>query len=284
VISLFRTCVALGLGLGLGLALGCRRTAQPDGALPGPREAAPGRSSASPAEPASSEPQEGDPAASAAEGPAWEARDVDAGRAGTARHVYRIVAVGDSLTDETAIGGRYLEVVRRRCPKSEVANFAKGGAMVNQIRRRFETEVLTHNPGTYTHLVVFGGVNDLYSDQTAGRTVEKVSADLTAIYSAARGAGMKVVAITVAPWGGFKKYFNAKRAADTVRLNDWIRGQRAAGAVDVVVDAATLLACGDNARLCPSFELSHPDGLHFNRAGHDRLGAALVEAAFADCK
>lgn len=264
---------------------GCARS-QHDGAAPGPREApasgaAGPRASAASATASATAPA--DSAANAAEGPAWDVRDVDAGTR-VRRRPCRIAFVGDSLTDETSIGGGYVKVVRRRCPESRVDNYGKGGAMVNQIRRRFEEEVLTQPAGTYDRLVVFGGVNDLYSDLTAGRTVDKISADLATIYAQAHARGMKVVAITVAPWGGFTKYFNAKRGAATVRLNDWIRSQRGAGAVDAVIDADRLLACSDSTRLCPAFELAHPDGLHFNRAGHERLGAALVENALSDCR
>ena len=45
---------------------------------------------------------------------------------------------------------------------------------------------------------MFGGVNDLYSDETAGRTVEKISADLTRIYAAGKARGLRVTAIAVA--------------------------------------------------------------------------------------
>ena len=42
--------------------------------------------------------------------------------------------------------------------------------MVNQMRRRFDDDVFGPGKPAYTHVIVFGGVNDLYSDLTAGRT------------------------------------------------------------------------------------------------------------------
>jgi lysophospholipase L1-like esterase len=127
-------------------------------------------------------------------------------------------------------------------------------------------------------------VNDLYSDLTAGRTVEKISRDLSRMYSAAKERGVKVVAITVAPWGGFRRYYNERRAGTTRELNGWIAGEAAEGRVDALVDAYALLSCGDAERLCPEYEAPFSDGLHFGPEGHRVLGAALVKRAFSDCR
>jgi lysophospholipase L1-like esterase len=197
---------------------------------------------------------------------------------------YHIAALGDSLTDYRSHGGGFLRYLEKRCPKSRIANFGKGGDMVNQMRTRYHAQIEAAPAGTYSHLIVFGGVNDLYSDLTAGRTVDKITEDLAAIYTSARSRGMRVVAVTVAPWGGFKRYYNARRAESTHALNTWIRDQAVRGRVEAVVDAYRLLSCGDPARLCDDFELVHKDGLHMNRRGHQALGAALHEAVFADCR
>ncbi|MCC6901056.1 MAG: SGNH/GDSL hydrolase family protein [Polyangiaceae bacterium] len=194
-----------------------------------------------------------------------------------------VAALGDSLTDAKSAGGRYLEVLQKRCPESRFDNFGKGGDMVNQIRKRFERDVLT-NGTDYTHLLVFGGVNDLYSDLTAGRTPAKISADLAAIYQAAHARGWKVIALTVAPWGGFTKYYNDKRGAATRELNEWISAQVAAKKVDWVVDAHGLLSCGDPDRLCKDLTGSLKDGLHFGAPGHDKLGAAIYDQVFTSCR
>jgi lysophospholipase L1-like esterase len=196
----------------------------------------------------------------------------------------RVALIGDSLTDfRNAGGGRFVRYLEQRSPKTVFSNFAKGGAMVNQMRRHFEAFVLAEPPGTFTHLLVFGGVNDLYSDETAGRTPAKIEADLTFLYASAKQRGLRVVALTVAPWGGFKRYDNPRRRAATLELNAWIREQSKLGNVDVVVDAYALLACGDPALLCPRYEPPHADGLHFGKAGHEVLGQALYEAEFQRC-
>lgn len=163
-------------------------------------------------------------------------------------------------------------------------SFGKGGDMVNQMRRRFEqTLAPSLARGEWSHVIVFGGVNDLYSDETAGRTVAKIQKDLTAMYAAARAHGATVVALTVAPWGGFERYYSPRRAATTRALNEWIAEQRRAGHVDHIVDAYTLLSCGDPERLCPEYQPPFKDGLHFGAGGHARLGEQLYAQVFQAC-
>lgn len=195
-----------------------------------------------------------------------------------------VLVVGDSLSDTRAGGGGYLRPITERCLGASVHNRARGGFMVNQMRRRFEKELSPRALARYTDLIVFGGVNDLYSDISASRTFDKITADLTKMYRAAEAAGVRVIAITVAPWAGFERHFTPARGAATRRLNDWIHAQRATGLVDVVIDAHSLLSCGDPGRICPEYDRTKSDGLHFGAKGHERLGAALLDRAFPECK
>ncbi len=154
--------------------------------------------------------------------------------------------------------------------------------MVNQMRRSFDEQIASSSK-PYTHLVVLGGVNDLYSDLTAFRTPPKIESDLEYMYRTAKARGMKVIALTVAPWGGFKRYFNPSRAEATHTVNAWIRERLAAGEADAVVDAYALLSCGDPDVLCDRFFTPFKDGIHFGPEGHRVLGEALYRAAFSDC-
>jgi hypothetical protein len=200
------------------------------------------------------------------------------------RHV--VAAIGDSLTDPKSHGGKYLDTLRARCPESRFDAWGKGGEMVNQMRKRFARDILGDPPDpskpAYTDVIVFGGVNDLYSDETAGRTVEKIEKDLGAMYAMAKKRGMRVVAINVAPWGGFKKFFTAHRGDTTRQLNAWIAMQVDAGTIDAAIDAHAILRCGDPDKLCD--EIAWKDGIHFNAKGHEKLGEALSSVAFSNCK
>ncbi len=186
----------------------------------------------------------------------------------------RVLAIGDSLTDPKSHGGGYLELVRKSCPQCTIVNLGRGGDMTNQMRRRLLAYLET-DPGPFSHWVVFGGVNDLYSDETAHRTLPKIEAELTHMYEAGRARGARVIAVTVTPWGGFRRYYSAKRGRDTADLNVWIREGVPTGRVDAVVDAFPLLSCGDPERLCDEYAHPHRDGLHFGPKGHERLGGEL---------
>jgi lysophospholipase L1-like esterase len=195
---------------------------------------------------------------------------------------YVVGAIGDSLTDEKVGGGKYLAFLREKCPQSTFIAKGKGGEMVNQMRKRFARVLFGPAQPAYTHILVLGGVNDLYSDETAGRTPAKVESDLTTMYQIARDHGARVIAVTVAPWGGFSRYWTEKRQRDTDTLNDWIRAQPAAGKAEHVVDAATLLAGDPPTKLCAG--CGQKDGLHWTRAGHEKLADALFSQIFADCQ
>ncbi|HYQ17125.1 MAG TPA: hypothetical protein VEQ58_15240, partial [Polyangiaceae bacterium] len=78
------------------------------------------------------------------------------------RAITQVLVLGDSLTDEKVGGGGFVRILRERCSGATFDNRAKGGFMVNQIRKRLETEVLPEG-NRYSHAIVFGGVNDLYS-------------------------------------------------------------------------------------------------------------------------
>jgi lysophospholipase L1-like esterase len=193
-----------------------------------------------------------------------------------------VLVLGDSLSDEKVGGGGFVRILRERCANVAFDNRAKGGFMVNQIRKRLETEVLPEHR-RYSHAIVFGGVNDLYSDQTAKRSLSRIEADLSQIYTALAARGTVVVAITVTPWGGFKRWFTPERGQNTLALNRWLMAQAQEGAVKATVDAYPLLSCGDPQRLCPELAAPHKDGLHFGKLGHEKLAQALLDGPFSRC-
>lgn len=233
------------------------------------------------------------PAPAAAPAPTTDAAEpalaFAGGDGGPHRRVYRLAAMGDSLTDARSKGGAFLELLRERCPRSTFDNFGVGGQMVNQMAARFGRQILGEpragGAPAYTDVLVWGGVNDLYSDETAGRTVSKIQHDLSTMYASARARGLRVLAMTVAPWGGFTRYWSPKRRATTLALNAWLREAPARGDVSGVVDAWALLSCADAGspdKLCPPF--ARRDGLHVTTEGQRKLGEELHARYFADCE
>lgn len=192
---------------------------------------------------------------------------------------YVVATMGDSLSDPKVHGGKYLRRLAARCPGSTFDTYAKGGQMVNQMRKRFVTDVFGDGKPRYTHVLILGGVNDLISDETAGRTVEKIERDLTAMYDATTSRGAKVIAMTVAPWGGFKKYWSPKRRAATHALNAFIRAQKDEG--HLVFDTWKTLGGKDPDYLCEG--CAQKDGLHWAAKGHELVADALFEQHFSDC-
>jgi lysophospholipase L1-like esterase len=186
-----------------------------------------------------------------------------------------VLAIGDSLTDPKSHGGGYLNAWRRHCPNCQFTNLGRGGDMVNQMLGRLRRH-LSETGINYSHLVIFGGVNDLYSDQTANRTLAKIEGDLSAMYQLGRARARVVIALTVAPWGGFHRWFTEPRGENTRRLNEWITSVKQQGEIDYVLDTGPLLTCGEPMRLCAEVMPPFHDGLHFGTEGHRRLGEALV--------
>jgi len=149
--------------------------------------------------------------------------------------------------------------------------------MVNQMLSQLRRHLL-ESDDQYSHWVVFGGVNDLYSDLAAKRTTDKIERDLEAIYALGHQRGSLIVSITVSPWGGFHRWYTDERGLNTIKLNNWIAHEQKIGSVDLVVDSGAVLSCGNPTLLCPNVMTPFRDGLHFGPEGHRRLGDSILSA------
>jgi hypothetical protein len=210
--------------------------------------------------------------------------------AAKAKKLYVVAAMGDSLTDPKSHGGKYLELLKKRCPKSRFDSYGKGGQMVNQMRKRFARDILGEDEDKkdggkdkprYTHAIVLGGIGDILSNETAGRTAKKIEDDLRAMYDMAKKHDIVVIAMTLPPWGGAKAY-NPARHAMSLEVSGWIRELSGKKAVGAVSDVYPLLSCGEASQLCGDY--AWPDKLHWNQKGHEVVGKALAESVFADCE
>jgi lysophospholipase L1-like esterase len=192
----------------------------------------------------------------------------------TAAAVTRIVAMGDSTTagtpgflspveappkgrgDETS---QYAYWLMKSHPDWEVLNRGVNGERSDQIRARFERDVIRAAPKA---VVIIAGVNDVYQ----GRPVAHVVEQLRAMYARAAQAGIRVVAGSIIPYNTATPEQNARMR----QINAWMKDQPGI----VFVDTRAAAAAPDNAdRLFES-----PDGLHPSAAGYRRMAEAIGPA------
>jgi lysophospholipase L1-like esterase len=187
-----------------------------------------------------------------------------------------IVAMGDSTTagtpgwksrvemppagagDETS---QYAYWLMRAHPEWDILNMGVNGERSDQIRARFERDVIARQPRV---VIIIAGVNDVYQ----GRDVGHVTDQLAAMYERATKARIQVIAGSVIPYNTATAEQNRKMH----EINTWIRARAAADAnlsfVDTRAAAASLT---DPDRLFES-----PDGLHPSPAGYRRMAEAIA--------
>jgi len=190
--------------------------------------------------------------------------------------VIRIVAMGDSTTAGTPgflspveappLGrgdatSQYAWWLARRHPEWDVLNRGVNGERSDQIRARFQRDVIQAAPHA---VVIIAGVNDVYQGRAAAHVIEQ----LRAMYDSAAAAGIRVVAGTIIP-------FNTATADQNRRMrevNDWIRHRCEADANALFVDTRAAVAAPDD----PDRLDSSPDELHPSPDGYRRMAEALL--------
>jgi lysophospholipase L1-like esterase len=158
--------------------------------------------------------------------------------------------------DETS---QYAYWLMKSHPDWEVLNRGVNGERSDQIRARFERDVIRAAPKA---VVIIAGVNDVYQ----GRPVAHVVEQLRAMYARAAQAGIRVVAGSIIPYNTATPEQNARMR----QINAWMKDQPGI----VFVDTRAAAAAPDNAdRLFES-----PDGLHPSAAGYRRMAEAIGPA------
>jgi hypothetical protein len=206
---------------------------------------------------------------------------------------YVVAAIGDSLTDPRSGGGKYLKTLRKLCPESRFDAYGIGGQRTDHMRWRIKSDLFgpstpwMKKPERYTHVIVFGGINDLSGvspfDAHYERAVERIEGNLAFMYRTANAGGVRVIAVTISPWGRLHGVRD-RRTDATDALNTWIMEQEKHGTVERSVDIFPLLSCGDPYMLCSKYRRYPDDFIHWNEAGHTLVGETLARAAFSDCR
>jgi lysophospholipase L1-like esterase len=190
----------------------------------------------------------------------------------------RIVAMGDSTTAGTPAflspaeappAGRgdatsqYAHWLMQSRPDWEVLNRGVNGERSDQIRARFERDVIAQRPAV---VVLIAGVNDVYQGRPAAHVIEQ----LRWMFDRARQAGIRVVAGTIVPYNAATLDQNARMR----EINDWIRLQAVSTAGLAFADTRAAVAAPGK----PDILSETADQLHPTPAGYRAMAEAIRPA------
>lgn len=186
-----------------------------------------------------------------------------------------IVAIGDSTTagepgwksrveapphgsgDETS---QYAYWLMQAHPEWNVLNMGVNGERSDQVRGRFERDVVSHQPRI---AIIIAGVNDVYQ----GYDVQHVKEQLAAMYERARRSEIAVVAGTILPYNTATEEQNRGMR----EINAWIRQRAGEDGNVTFVDTRAAVADRQN----PDLLFESPDGLHPSPGAYRRLAESV---------
>ena len=175
--------------------------------------------------------------------------------------LHEIFTVGDSIS---APGTYQAMLVSLLGPSWDAVNEAISGETTGMMQTRFQNDVL--NRASAEYVIIWGGVNDA-GNGFASTTAET---NLQLMYTAAHNAGMKVVAINIAPFKGASYWSDAHQKCAT-DINNWIANT--AINIDYKIDSYTLLVSSTEPYTLWS-KYDPGDHLHPNSLGLDRVGSS----------
>ncbi len=187
----------------------------------------------------------------------------------------RIVALGDSTTAGTPafrspleappdgqgdVTSQYAYWLMQRHPDWEVLNQGVDGERSDQIRARFERDVILERPAA---LVLIAGVNDVYQGLSPGHVIDQ----LGWMYRRAAAHGIPVIAGTIVPYNTATLEQNARMRV----INAWIQQPAAAAPGLAFADTRAAVAAPGN----PDMLSESADGLHPTPAGYRAMARAI---------
>lgn len=208
--------------------------------------------------------------------------------------------MGDSLSARATSYGGYATYLQESCSGLEIDTYGIGGQNTVQMAKRFKKDIVDKTIGTYREyddVIVFAGINDIavidndyiktghtWSEEMVDKRIFGIIERLDAMYKEAKESGMRVIAVTITPWGKYKgkvtKYGqshwseNSQRAIDSI--NFWLLSKPEN--VDVVVDAYSVLEDSNTPdTLKKEFT---GDRLHLNKEGNAVLAKEIYKVAY----
>lgn len=182
----------------------------------------------------------------------------------------KVGVIGDSITNGTNSYACYLN---RQCnTEFDFYNYGVNGETTSRIKSRFQADIISHR---FDEVIIMGGINN-------GNNANAVEADLQDMYTMAKQAGMRVIALTITPYKGYREWTPPLQNRNDA-VNSWIM-DTVNGAKDVDIRADVYSALEDPANPdAMKDEYANPDKLHPNRAGQEAIGTAVFDAAYAGC-
>ena len=187
----------------------------------------------------------------------------------------KVVTLGDSISIDppaSDLYNHYASLLKSKYNVTTSDSYAIGGAQTGTSPSPFKGMRLQYSEDVvgkgYDLLIIMGGVNDVASNVSASTT----ETNLDWIYTQAKSAGMKIVAIPILPWGCFSSSSTEKKAT-TKEINAWIKSNNK---IDYFIDAYEEFNGGDD---CLK-DIYNLDKIHVNRAGHDKLAEMIFNQVF----
>jgi len=183
----------------------------------------------------------------------------DSTTAGTPGFLSPIESPPDGRGDRTS---QYSYWLMRAHPEWEVLNRGVNGERSDQIRARFQRDVIDAKPRV---VVLIAGVNDIYQGRPASQVIEQ----LGWMYERAASAGIGVVAGSIIPFNSATWDQNARMR----QVNDWIRARAMRTDEPRIAFADTRAAVAAPGK--PDTLSETPDHLHPSAAGYRAMADAL---------
>ncbi|MBU2638276.1 MAG: metallophosphoesterase [Nanoarchaeota archaeon] len=180
----------------------------------------------------------------------------------------KVGVIGDSLTNGT---NSYVCYLNKQCDSSyDFYNYGVNGDTTYKMSARFSGDILNHG---FDEVIIMGGINN-------GNSATAIENDLQDMYTQAKQAGMRVIALTITPYKGHGGTYpwDAIKQARNDEVNRWIMNE----AVDVDVRVNTYSAL-EGAPDMLKAEYAASDKLHLTPTGQNALGAAVFAAAYSRC-